>query len=268
LQVVFSAILGASLGSFFNVAAHRSVTGRPWWGRERSVCESCGKELSAWELVPLVSWVLQRGRCRSCGARISLRYLVVEVVGAAAAGLMAWRWGLSWAYVLSMTAVCGFLINSLTDYESGDVFDAFALMTGLAGLAIRLAGGWGALLDGLVGVVAGWGLFAAIILSSRLIMGQDGMGWGDACFMGGMGAVYGWKMTLLAFYMGIMCGGVGSLWLLFRGKVRWGRHDAFALVPYLSAGGFLTLLFGPWLLGVIGLRFQYFPLVFQTGWPW
>jgi leader peptidase (prepilin peptidase)/N-methyltransferase len=258
-QIVFSALLGASLGSFFNVVAHRSVKGVPWWGRERSVCESCGKELTLRELIPLVSWPLQRGRCRGCGARISPRYFVVEVIGAAAAGLLAWRWGLTWAFALSMTGAFGLILNALTDYESGDVFDVFALAMGICGLLIRLFGGRDALIDGLIGAAAGWSLFALIILASR-----GGMGWGDACFMGGAGAIFGWKMTLLAFYLGIMAGGVGIAWLMLRGRVKWGRKDAIPLVPYLAAGGFLTLLWGPRLLYLIGERFgrPFFP-----GWP-
>lgn len=259
-QIVFSAFLGASLGSFLNVVAHRSVEGRPWWGKERSVCESCGKELTSFELIPLVSWPLQKGRCRGCNVRISPRYFVVELIGAVTAGLMAWRWGLTWAYTLSMAGTFGLLLNALTDYEAGDVFDLFALVMGGCGFAIRFFGGTGALLDGLIGAAIGWGIFAVIILLSR-----GGMGWGDACFMGGAGAILGWKMTLLAFYLGIMAGGVGIAWLILRGKIKWGRGDSIPLVPYLAVGGVLTLLCGPQLIRLIGERFGSF---FYAGWPW
>ncbi|MDR1623000.1 MAG: prepilin peptidase, partial [Synergistaceae bacterium] len=179
LQIVVSALLGACLGSFLNVVAHRSVKGRPWWGRERSVCESCGKELTAAELIPLVSWLVQKGRCRSCKAGISPRYFIVELVGAATAGLMAWRWGFSWAYALAMVGAFGFLLNALTDYETRDVFDVFALVMGICGLLLRLFGGSSAVIDGVIGAAVGWGLFAVIIFVSR-----GGMGWGDACLMG------------------------------------------------------------------------------------
>jgi leader peptidase (prepilin peptidase)/N-methyltransferase len=256
----FSALLGASLGSFLNVVAHRSVKGQPWWGRERSVCESCGKELTFWELIPLVSWLAQRGRCRTCGARVSVRYIVVEIIGAAAAGLLAWQWGLTWAYAFSMVGAFGFFLNALTDYENQDVFDIFALAMGLSGLLLRLFGGRDAFIDGLIGAAAGWGAFAVVILASR-----GGMGWGDACLMGGAGAVLGWKMTLLALYMGIMAGGLGAAWLLLRGKVKWGRGDAIPLVPYLAAGGFITLLWGPRVLHFIG---SHFLRPFEAGWPW
>lgn len=258
-QIIISAFLGASLGSFLNVVAHRSVEGRPWWGKERSVCESCGKELTFFELIPLVSWLAQRGRCRGCNARVSPRYFAVELIGAVGAGLMAWRWGFSWAYALSMIGTFGLLLNALTDYESGDVFDLFALVMGLCGLAVRIVGGWDAIVDGLIGAAIGWGIFAVIILASR-----GGMGWGDACFMAGAGAVLGWKMTLLAFYMGIMAGGVGIVCLMLRGKIKWGRGDSIPLVPYLAVGGFIALLVGPQIIQALGLRFG---RLFFAGWP-
>jgi leader peptidase (prepilin peptidase)/N-methyltransferase len=259
-QIVFSTLLGASLGSFLNVVAHRSVEGRRWWGKERSVCESCGRELTVQELIPILSWVLQRGRCRGCKAPVSPRYVLVELIGATGAGLVAWRWGFTWAYAFSMVGIFGFFLNALTDYESGDVFDVFALAMGGCGLLLRLFGGQDAFIDGLLGTVVGWSVFAVIILVSR-----GGMGWGDACLMAGAGAVLGWKMTLLAFYLGIMAGGAGIAWLMFRGKIKWGRGDSIPLVPYLAVGGLLTFLQGPWILDLVGSHFQYF---FQAGWPW
>jgi leader peptidase (prepilin peptidase)/N-methyltransferase len=257
--IVVSALLGASLGSFLNVVALRSVKGRPWWGKARSVCESCGKELTVWELIPLVSWIAQKGRCRVCGARVPFRYIAVEAIGAAVAGLLAWRWGLSWGYVFSMVGAFGFLLNALTDYESQNVFDAFALTMGIAGLLLRLFGGQDAFIDGAIGAAVGWSTFAVIIILSR-----GGMGWGDACLMGGAGAILGWKMTLLALYLGMVAGGLGVVWLLLRGKVKWGRGDAVPLVPYLAAGGVLTLLWGPDFLRFIG---SYFLRSFGAGWP-
>ncbi len=198
-----------------------------------------------------------------CGAFISVRYPIVEfITGAGAAGLV-WRWaGVSvWACILSLIGLCGLLLNALTDWECGDVFDAFTLATGAAGMLIRLFGGGEALLDGALGILAGWGIFAFIILVSR-----GGMGWGDACFMGGIGAVLGWKFTLLAFYLGIMLGGAGVFFLVLRGRVSFGRKDSIPLVPYLAAGCYLTLLWGPQLFLFLGWHFAA-PAAFSPSWP-
>ncbi len=238
-NMIIFAVIGACFGSFLNVIAHRSVQGRSWWGSERSKCESCGHVLSAYELVPVLSWLFLRGRCRSCGAKISVRYLLIEILCAVMAVMIYSHWGLSWSCLICCVGSCGLVVNSLTDFESGDVFDVFAIVPGVLGLLIRFAGGWASVLDGLEGALCGWGIFAVIIVLSR-----GGMGWGDASFMGGMGAVLGLKFTLLALYVGFMAGGLWVIFMLLIGRVKWGRGDTVPLVPFLALGCFVTMIFG------------------------
>ncbi|GHS95244.1 prepilin peptidase [Synergistales bacterium] len=260
LHVVFSGLLGACLGSFLNVVAHRSVINKPWWGSERSVCESCGHTLTFFELIPVISWMVQRGRCAECGLHISARYIAVELIGAFVGCLLAWRWGLTFGYVFSMVCAFGFFLSALTDYESQDVFDVFAFFMGAVGITLRLFGGRDAVIDGLIGVAVGFGVFALIIIVSR-----GGMGWGDACLMGGAGALFGWKLTLLAFYLGCFAGAVGVFYLLWRGRVKWGRGDAMPFVPYLAAGALLAMTFGSQMLYFTGIRLSGYPI--YPGWP-
>ena len=85
--------------TILETVAHRSVQGRPWWGRARSVCEACGSVLAPWDLIPLLSALASRGRCRLCGAPIPKRHLLSEAVLALAWGLLAWRFGASYALI-------------------------------------------------------------------------------------------------------------------------------------------------------------------------
>lgn len=48
--------------------------------RGRSMCPECRHELSAKDLIPLVSWLWLRGKCRYCKATISWQYPTVEAV--------------------------------------------------------------------------------------------------------------------------------------------------------------------------------------------
>jgi prepilin signal peptidase PulO-like enzyme (type II secretory pathway) len=79
LDIVFFALFGAIIGSFLNVLVLRhgvkTLSGR-------SGCASCGHELEAVDLVPILSWLLLRGRCRFCGSKISLQYPLVEATTA------------------------------------------------------------------------------------------------------------------------------------------------------------------------------------------
>ena len=73
----FFAVLGLIIGSFFNVVLYR-FHALPLTGRSR--CLSCGNELAAIDLIPVLSYLLLRGHCRFCGSRISLSYPAVEVL--------------------------------------------------------------------------------------------------------------------------------------------------------------------------------------------
>ena len=250
--VLFSVLLGASMGSFLNVVASRTVEGRPWWGGERSRCDRCGKVLSAAELVPLLSWFAFSGRCRSCGVKIPARYLLVEVFGAALGGLIAWKWGPSATAAFAALVAAGLFLNALTDLYSGFVYDLLAWGLGIAGLALRVFGGWGALAEGLLGAGLGFAVIAVIIIASR-----GGMGWGDASLAAGMGAALGWRLAAWGLYTGFMMGGLTALALLLSRRVR--RKDPIPLGPFLAAGGILAMLTGSWFFSYLGM---------SPGWPW
>ncbi len=72
-------IMGASIGSFFNVCIYRipnkeSVVNPP------SHCYRCNNRLKPLDLVPILSWTLLRGKCKYCGQKISPRYALVELL--------------------------------------------------------------------------------------------------------------------------------------------------------------------------------------------
>lgn len=69
-------VFGIIIGSFLNVIILRYNTGQMLFGR--SECFSCGKELSWYELIPIVSFVFQLGRCRNCKSKISWQYPAIE----------------------------------------------------------------------------------------------------------------------------------------------------------------------------------------------
>lgn len=80
--LVFAVFAGGALGSFAAVVAARGLSASLGG---RSHCDSCGRSLAWYELVPFVSYLALRARCRTCGARISWRPLLWEVGG----GLLA-----------------------------------------------------------------------------------------------------------------------------------------------------------------------------------
>ena len=86
LSIAIAAVVGSVVGSFLGTLVLRPRKGMPVVAG-RSVCPHCARRLSAMELIPLVSWVIQRRRCRGCGHPISFFYPLMEIAGAAVAVL-------------------------------------------------------------------------------------------------------------------------------------------------------------------------------------
>jgi type II secretory pathway, prepilin signal peptidase pulO and related peptidases len=73
-------MMGAIFGSFACCQAYRiryKEEGKKIG--ERSECLFCHHRLSWYELIPILSWMLQRGRCRKCGKKIGGIELASEV---------------------------------------------------------------------------------------------------------------------------------------------------------------------------------------------
>lgn len=87
---IFFFLFGLIIGSFLNVVIYRYNTGRSVQGR--SGCLSCGKTLSAVELIPLFSFIFQKGKCHGCGSKISWQYPLVEFSTGIAFTLIAFKY--------------------------------------------------------------------------------------------------------------------------------------------------------------------------------
>lgn len=66
--------IGACTGSFINV-----ILSRKDWYKGRSRCDSCGHILTWYELIPIVSWVIQGYRCRACKEKVGIEHLASEI---------------------------------------------------------------------------------------------------------------------------------------------------------------------------------------------
>lgn len=154
---------------------------RPW--REvlggSSRCDGCDSGIKAYDMVPVLSWIVLRGRCRNCTARIPGIHPVVElavpVLGAGVVLAMGWGWRTIPALWLVPVGIAGAVIDlRVLMVPTKIVWPAFAVTLLLSGLAALVESEPRWLLGGLIGIA---GLAGPLALIWFAVPG--GMGFGD-----------------------------------------------------------------------------------------
>jgi len=263
LYVSVVALFGLMVGSFLNVVIHRlpRMMEREW--REqcstmdgegtppaepynlvvpRSACPSCGHMISAWENVPLISWLILRGRCSHCKTPISPRYPIVEVLTGIISGYVAWHFGFGPTALAALLFTWTLIALTFIDFDTQLLPDSITQPLIWLGLLLNLNGFFTGLDSALVGAVAGYLTLWSVYWLFKLVTKKEGMGYGDFKLLAAIGAWLGWQMLPLVILLSSLVGAVvGISLILFAGH---GRQIPIPFGPYLAGGGLIALLWG------------------------
>ncbi|MDE2251248.1 MAG: prepilin peptidase [Gammaproteobacteria bacterium] len=298
--IVLAGVVGLVVGSFLNVVIHRLpvMLERQWReqcqesqaasagagapaaspaataGRynlvvPRSACPACHAPISAWQNIPVLSWLWLRGRCARCAAPISLRYPLIELLCALLSAAVAWRFGFGWNAIEALAVTWALLALTGIDLDTQYLPDAITLPLLWAGLLASLgaagAAGAGGIAvtslpvgpaDAITGAAAGYLSLWSMYHLFRLLTGKEGMGYGDFKLLAALGAWMGWRMLLPIILASAFTGAVVGIALIASGRHKRGVPIPFG--PFLAAAGWLALMWGPqWVSGYLGLYAHY-----------
>jgi len=247
--------LGLALGSFATACVHRYLAGQTVLNPPRSYCPHCQKQLTWWENIPLVSYILLRGRC-SCARRepIGLRYPAMEALSGAFALGFALKYGPTPAFLVYLAFAVALIVASFIDFAEFILPDgitlggtAVALVCAPLFLHVRV-------LDSVLGAAAGAGLFWGLQAGYRLLRKSEGMGTGDIKLMALLGALNGWQALPFTILAGSVTALAASLFYLRREDGQ-GMKTAVPFGPFLTLGGLLAPLLADrvtaWYIGLL-----------------
>ncbi len=258
-------ILGLLIGSFLNVVIYRlPVMLEARWKAEcadlqgqtlpetapfnllvpRSRCQSCGHQISWFENIPVLSFLVLRGKCGHCKAAISLRYPAVELITGLLFTWCGWQWGAS-ATGLAWCGFCAALLTlTLIDWDTTLLPDDLTLpllWAGLAFAALNLTSiGLG---EAFWGAVGGYLSLWLVYWAFKLATGKEGMGYGDFKLFAALGAWFGWQALIPIILMASVIGAVVGIAMKFAKNLREGGYVPFG--PFLSMAGLTAMVIGP-----------------------
>ena len=256
-------ILGLMVGSFLNVVIHRlpKMLELGWRqqcaelrGEEaaagptynlivpRSACPHCHHAISAWENIPIVSYLLLRGKCKGCGAAISPRYPIIEAISGMLCAYAAWHFGFGWAAAGALLLIWALLALTAIDFDTQLLPDDITLPLLWAGLLFNLSGTFTNLHSAMLGAVFGYLALWSVFWLFKLATGKEGMGYGDFKLLAALGAWMGWQMLPLIILLSSAVGAVVGITLIV--AARHGRNVPIPFGPYLAGGGLIALFWG------------------------
>ncbi|RPJ70982.1 MAG: prepilin peptidase [Acidobacteria bacterium] len=241
MPMVLAGLFGLLIGSFLNVCIYRlprdlSIV----WPASR--CTTCGRELSWYENIPVISYLALRARCRSCGERISPMYPLIEIVTALIfAGALAW-YGLTPLFAVRLVFACAMVVLSVIDLQHQILPNEITLPGIAVGLvaSVFLEPGFR---DALIGAVAGAAILWLIAWTYERLRHQEGLGFGDVKMLAMIGAFLGWPSMLLTLVIASFLGSVVGLSLIASNRGDLGSKLPFG--TFLAAAAIVSALAGP-----------------------
>ena len=233
----FLIIFGACIGSFINVVISRLPIKGAFLSNTRSCCPECGEPIKAYDLIPILSWLILKGRCRNCDTCISARYPAVELTVALLAAASYCHFGMHLSAITAFCVTTVLLAISIIDIKTTEIPDSLVIAVGVFAIAAIWMMPDVTILSRFIGLVC---ISVPMLIIAVIVSGA--FGGGDIKLIAACGFLLGWQSTILAFFIAVVTEGCLSSVLTLRHKVKKGAHIAFG--PHLCAGVIVALLYG------------------------
>ncbi len=264
---IFIFLLGAIIGSFLNVVIHRVPLDQSIVF-PNSACPNCKNAIKGYDNIPILSWLILGGKCRNCKNPISARYPAVELLTALAFLLVYWQIGFNWYLPVGLIFTATIISLIFIDSEHMILPDKITIPLFFFALIVRIAypiifqsdffpdmkhfplislsemPAWLVSLigAGLGALIGGGSLWLVGEIWQRL-RGVEAMGFGDVKMLLGVGALLGWRLTLLTIFLGALTGSLAGIYYIVKDRET-GLQAKLPFGIFLGIGSVIALLFG------------------------
>ena len=194
---IYIFIIGTIMGSFFNVVAHR-LSNNESIIKPGSHCESCQHLLKWYELIPIISFLIQGGRCRQCHTKLSWWYPLIEIITGLFYLFSYLYFGLSPDFFISLVISSVLVITCITDFNYLIILDEPLVIGSILIIVITLI--TSGLVDTLIDILSGLLLFFFMLLVKILgdkAFKRESLGGGDIKLSFFIGLSLGYKLAFV-----------------------------------------------------------------------
>lgn len=196
----------------------------------RSCCDHCGGQLRWFELIPIISFVVQRGRCRRCLELLDSRYVIVELTS----GLLFLLSDLTFGLQPFSAALIAFLIP-LAVYDTQHFKIPNHVLLLMAALFVMINGRLLLDADHLLSVIV------VTLLLHLFYFLTASIGYGDIKLLVLLALFMPWPFFIMVFMLTYITGGAAAIiFLCYKEHLK-----KVPLVPFITLSSLITLMYFP-----------------------
>lgn len=227
-------IFGSVMGSFLNVLAVRLSNNESiLW--PSSHCHNCQHKLKWYELIPVVSYIIQKGKSRCCKTRIPMSYLVVELVTVALYMVSYHSFGLSLEFIVSLVFISSLIVVIVSDIEYMIILDEVIAVSSILILLLELVFfGLDYTAHQIIAGILAFGTMLMIKLIGDKIFKKESMGGGDIKLMFLFGIVIGYALSICDIFLATFIAFPVAIYVLVSRK-----DNLIPFGPFLAMGAIL-----------------------------
>lgn len=270
LIVIMVFILGCCFGSFVNMMEYRlavrykiyNLKFKNLKNKNRSFCDYCCRQLTWYENIPIVSWLVQKGQTKCCRKKLPFAYPIVELmmgilfvinfkitnnqipINPSNFQLLITNYQLILIYLISFIIVIFLVFSAVFDLKYMLLPDFSTVILSIAAVVLNLFNNnFG--IDNIISAFTAGGFLLILYLITK----GKGMGMGDVKLAFFIGLLLGWKLTIVAFYIAFIVGALAGIFLLLRKHVK--KNTSIPFGPFLIIGTTICWWFGGYVINLI-----------------
>ena len=230
-------IFGSIMGSFFHVVATR-LSNEESIVNPGSHCHVCNKKLKWYELIPIVSYVIQGGKSRCCKQKIPISYLIIEVITGSLFSITYHVFKLTPELLINLIFISGLVIVIISDIEYMIILDEVLTISSILIIILNfIFFGFKIALINLGHAIGAFLLMFLVKIIGDFIFKKESLGGGDIKLMFLFGLVIGIPMSVVTIFLATFIAFPIAIYVLIRRK-----DNMIPFGPFLSVAAIILLI--------------------------
>lgn len=236
LRIVFF-ILGSVMGSFYHVVATR-LSNEESIVKPSSHCHICNHKLKWYELIPLVSFVIQGGKSRCCKQKLPISYIIVEVITGSLFSVCYHVFKLSPELLINLIFISGLIIVIISDIEYMIILDEILSFSAFLIIILDIIFfGFKVAAVNIYNAIGAFVLMFVIKIIGDYIFKRESLGGGDIKLMFLFGLVLGFPLSVVTIFFATFIAFPIAIYVLFRRK-----DNMIPFGPFLSIAAIILVV--------------------------